>query len=49
VNWSARPVVGAGFKLYVSERAFIRSELRSSFSNRRAEHVTWAAGIGVDL
>jgi hypothetical protein len=49
VDWSARPFAGAGFKLYMTERAFIRSELRSTFSTRGVDYVTWAAGIGVDL
>lgn len=48
-SWVARPFASAGFKLYLSERAFMRSALRSSFSNRGVAYVTWSAGIGVDL
>jgi hypothetical protein len=49
VNWAARPFANAGFKLYVTERTFFRSELRTSFSGRGAAYVTWSAGFGVDL
>lgn len=49
VSWDPRPFVSAGFKLYLSERAFMRSELRSSLSHRGAAYMAWSAGIGVDL
>lgn len=49
VSWAARPVVSTGFKWYVNERGFIRSDIRVTIGNRRAAHVAWTAGIGVDL
>jgi hypothetical protein len=45
----ARPFATAGFKWYVSENAFVRSELRSSFSSKGGESVVWRAGVGVDF
>jgi opacity protein-like surface antigen len=47
-TYTARPIVAAGFKWYVSERAFIRADLRSSFSSDRAETVVWRTGVGFD-
>jgi opacity protein-like surface antigen len=49
VSWAARPFVSAGFKWYFNERTFMRSDVRTAIGNRRAAHVTWTAGIGVDL
>ena len=49
MNWQVRPFIGAGLKLYVSERAFVRTDLRSAFSPRGAAHVSWTAGVGVDF
>ena len=49
ISWTVRPVVSAGFKWYVNERGFIRSDVRVALGNRRAAHVAWVAGIGVDL
>jgi hypothetical protein len=46
---TARPFATAGFKWYVAEKAFIRSELRSSFSPQGGESVVWRAGVGVDF
>jgi hypothetical protein len=48
-TYTARPLLYTGFKWYVSERAFVRSDLRSSFSKDRAESVTWRVGIGFDF
>ena len=48
-SYSARPVVHTGFKWYVSERAFVRSDLRASVSEKRAEAVTWRLGVGFDF
>ena len=48
-SYRARPLAGAGFKWYVSERAFIRSELRAAFGVDRTESVHWLAGIGADF
>jgi hypothetical protein len=49
VSWAVRPVVGTGFKWYVNERGFIRTDVRVSIGDKRASHVVWTAGIGVDL
>jgi hypothetical protein len=44
-----RPFLTTGVKFYVTERSFVRTDLRSSFSTRGLSHVVWTAGIGVDL
>ena len=49
ISWAVRPVVSTGFKWYVNERAFIRSDVRVAIGSRRAAHVVWVAGIGADL
>jgi outer membrane protein W len=49
VSWAVRPVVSTGFKWYVNERGFIRSDVSVAIGNRRAAHVVWTTGIGVDL
>jgi hypothetical protein len=46
---TARPFVVGGFKWYVSERAFVRSDVRSSFSSDGFESVVWRAGAGFDF
>ena len=46
---SARPFATGGFKWYVSERAFIRGDLRTSFSPDDGESVVWRAGVGFDF
>ena len=42
-------LAGTGFKAYVSERAFVRGEVRSAFSTRQVESVVWRAGVGFDF
>ena len=49
VSYAARPFVATGFKWYVAERAFVRTGIQASFSNRGTTHVVWTAGIGADL
>lgn len=49
VSYAARPFVTTGVKFYVTDRTFVRTDLRSSFSTRGLSHVIWTAGIGVDL
>ena len=46
---TARPFATGGFKWYVSEHAFIRSDLRTSFSSNAGETVVWRAGVGFDF
>ncbi len=46
----AQPFLAGGFKAYVSERAFIRGELRSSLSSDRGlAALAWRAGAGIDF
>jgi hypothetical protein len=49
VTWSAAPYLATGFKWYVSERGFVRSDARVSFAGRGTTQFAWTAGIGVDL
>lgn len=50
VSYRAMPFVSTGFKWYMTERAFIRSDVRSAFSTGRGvDHVTWRIGIGADF
>lgn len=49
VSWAVKPVVGTGFKWYVNERGFVRTDVRVSLGDRRATRIVWTAGIGVDL
>lgn len=44
-----QPFLTVGFKAYMSERAFIRGELRSSLSSDRVAALAWRAGVGVDF
>jgi hypothetical protein len=46
---TARPFATTGFKVYVSPRAFLRSDLRVGFSRRGAESAVWRAGVGFDF
>jgi hypothetical protein len=46
---SARPFSGAGFKVYLSPRTFLRSDLRIALSRSGPESVTWRAGGGFDF
>jgi len=49
VRYGGRPFVGAGFKGYVSERAFIRADVRTSWSSDGVTAVAWRTGVGVDF
>lgn len=49
VSYAARPFVATGFKWYVHEREFIRSDVKFSIGARRNVQTSWSAGIGVDL
>jgi hypothetical protein len=48
-RYVGRPFVGAGFKVYVSERAFIRTDLRTSWSSDGLTTMAWRNGIGFDF
>ena len=49
VRYGGRPFVAAGFKGYVSERAFIRTDMRTSWSSDGVTAVAWRTGVGVDF
>jgi outer membrane protein W len=49
VRYAGRPFVGAGFKGYVSERVFIRTDMRTSWSSDGVAALAWRTGIGVDF
>ena len=38
-----------GFKFYVSERGFIRTDVLTTLSSDGAESGVWRIGVGVDL
>ena len=46
---TVHPATTAGFKWYVTERAFVRSDVRWAFSSKRAESFTWRGGVGFDF
>jgi hypothetical protein len=49
VRYGARPYLDVGFKAYVSERAFIRSDVRTSLSSDGLAALAWHSGVGVDF
>jgi hypothetical protein len=49
LRYSARPFVTGGFKFYVSERGFIRTDVLATLSSDGAESAVWRIGVGVDL
>lgn len=49
VSYSVRPVVTGGFKFYVSQRAFVRTEVRTAFSTDRPLAIQWRGGVGIDF
>jgi hypothetical protein len=49
VRYDVRPFAGAGFKVYLSERAFFRSDLRTSWSSDGVAGLAWRNGVGVDF
>jgi hypothetical protein len=46
---SVHPVFGGGFKFYVAERAFIRTDTRFSFDRDGLANSSWVAGMGFDF
>lgn len=44
-----RPYVAAGYKSYLDERTFVRSELSTAFDGRGISHWAVRLGIGVDF
>jgi hypothetical protein len=49
VRYRGRPYASVGFKVYVSERAFLRSDLRTSWSSDGLASLGWRSGVGVDF
>ena len=49
VSYAAQPFVNAGLKMYVSEHAFVRTEVMSSINSRGVAHAAWSGGIGVEF
>jgi hypothetical protein len=49
VTYAAQPFVNAGLKMFVSERAFVRTEVMTSINSRGLAHATWSGGIGVEF
>ena len=49
VTYRARPYVSIGFKAYVSDYAFIRSDVQTSWSSDGLAALAWRSGVGVDF
>lgn len=50
VSYRALPFATAGFKWYMTPRAFVRSEVSTAFSRAHVvDAVTWRIGIGADF
>ena len=49
VRYSGRPYLATGFKVYLSEHAFIRSDIRTSWSGQGLAALGWRSGVGVDV
>jgi hypothetical protein len=49
LRYAARPYVTTGFKAYMSERAFIRSDIQMSWSSDGLAALAWRSGVGVDF
>ena len=48
-RYRARPYAATGFKAYVSERAFIRTDIRTSWSSDGLAALAWRSGVGIDF
>jgi hypothetical protein len=48
-RYRARPYAATGFKAYVSERAFIRTDIRTSWSSDGLDALAWRSGVGFDF
>jgi hypothetical protein len=48
-SFEARPFVTTGFKFYVAERAFIRSDVKVTANRNGVAQVMWRSGVGVDF
>ena len=48
-RYSVRPLVVGGFKFYVSQRAFVRADVRTAFSTNQPVTWQWRGGVGFDF
>jgi hypothetical protein len=48
-TWRSRPFADVGFKFFVSERVFVRSDVRTTFDRDGVSHVSWRSGVGFDF
>lgn len=49
VRYMGRPYAGTGFKAYLSERAFFRTDIRTTWSGDGLSSLGWRGGFGVDF
>jgi hypothetical protein len=49
LRYRGRPYVATGFKVYVSDHAFIRTDIRTSWSTDGLAALGWRSGVGVDF
>ncbi len=49
VRYREQPFLATGFKVYLSPHAFIRTDIRTSWSSRGLAAVGWRSGVGVDF
>ncbi len=49
VRYSGRAYVATGFKAYLSDHTFIRTDLRTSWSGDGLAALGWRSGVGVDF
>lgn len=49
VSWAYRPFAEVGFKWFVSECGFIRSDVRTTFDTGGVGQVSWRGGVGFDF
>lgn len=49
VSHRGRPFVATGFKAYVSDHAYIRSDVRTSWTGDGIAALAWRTGVGVDF
>jgi hypothetical protein len=49
VRYGGRPYLATGFKVYLSDHAFIRTDIRTSWSGDGLAALGWRSGVGVDF
>ena len=48
-SYAVRPTLGGGFKFYVGEHAFVKTEIRSTVDGTGAATFAWRGGVGIDF